>query len=177
MATLGEIESLTKEYADASESLADTIQKLEDAVESLKRQYLPAIKKQVGIAAEKKARLRAAIEDGRELFRRPKTFIIHGWEIGYEKTKEKVSMEDESLTVRLLEEKYPDQKDMYVKTKKSVKKQAVKNLSEIELKLFGIQVRRPVDAVVMRSMESGIKQYVDKLLKEKEEDDAAEEAA
>ncbi len=177
MATLGEIEELAKQYSDAAESLANTVQKLEDAVESLKRQYLPAIKRQVGIAAAKKANLRCALEDARELFKRPKTLIIHGYKVGYEKSKEKVFIEDEELTVRLIEEKYPDMKDMYVKTKKTVKKRAVRSLSEIECRLVGVEVKRTEDVAIIESTASEITKYIDKLLREKEEDAAEEVAA
>lgn len=177
MPTLGEIETLTKSWADAQDSLVETIQGLEDAVESLRRQYLPALKRQVAIAAERKAQLRAAIEDARPLFTRPKTLVIHGVKVGYEKGKEEVIIEDEDLTVALLEKHFPEQKDLYIKTKKTVKKRAVKDLSELELKSIAVTVTDPGDIVVIKSMDSQIKKYVDKLLKERDEDLAAEEAA
>ena len=177
MATLGEIETLTKEYAKASGSLADTVQKLEDAVEALKRQYIPAIERQVGIAAERKAALRTAIEDSRDLFKRPKTLIVHGWKVGYEKSKEEVTIEDEDLTVKLLKEKYPDEMHMYIRTKETVKRRAVKDLSELELKLIGVRVKQSEDVVVIKSTASEIRKYIDKLLKEKEQDSTEEEAA
>jgi len=177
MPTLGEIEALTKKWADAQDSLVDTVQGLEDAVESIKRQYLPGLKRQVAIAAAAKAELRAAIEDGRSLFARPKTLVIHGVKVGYEKGKDEVLVEDEDLTVSLIEKHFPEQKDLYIKTKKTVKKRAVKDLSELELKSIAVAVTDPGDVVVIKSMDSQIKKYVDKLLKERDEDLGAEEAA
>lgn len=177
MPTLGEIETLTKAWADAQDSLVTTVQGLEDAVESLKRQYLPALKRQVAIAAAKKAELRSAIEDSRTLFTRPKTLVIHGVKVGYEKGKDEVIVEDEDLTVALIEKHFPEDKDLYIKTKKTVKKRAVKDLSELELKSIAVTVTEPGDVVVIKSMDSQIKKYVDKLLKERDEDLGAEEAA
>ncbi len=171
MATLQEIESLTKNWADAQDALVATVQGLEDAVESLRRQYLPGLKKQVAIAAQRKAELKAAIEDSRDLFRRPKTAVFHGVQVGFEKGKEEVTIEDPELTISLIEKLFAETKDLYIKTKKSVKKLAVKALSEVERKAIGVTVGSPGDVVVIRSMDSQVKKYIDKLLKEKEEDD------
>jgi hypothetical protein len=177
MATLGEIEQLTKAWADAQDSLVETVQGLEDAVESLKRQYLPALKRQVGIAAAKKAELKNAIEDSRDVFRRPKSLVIHGVQVGFAKAKDEVVVEDEDLTVALIEKLFPDSMDLYIKIKKSVKKRAVKDLSELEQKSIAVKVERPGEVVVIKSMDSQIKKYVDKLLKEKDEEDDIQEGA
>jgi hypothetical protein len=171
MATLGEIEALTKAWADAQDSLAATVQGLEDAVESLRRQYLPALRRQAGIAAARKAALRNAIEESKDAFRRPRTLVIHGVQVGYGKARDEVVVEDEDLTVSLIERLFPEQKDLYLKVRKTVKKQAVRDLPEDAQRSIAVRVDRPGDVVVIKSMDSRIKKYVDRLLKEQDSDD------
>lgn len=175
MATLGEIEALTKAWADAQDNLAATVQGLEDAVESLRRQYLPALKRQAGIAAARKAALRNAIEESKDAFRRPRTLVIHGIQVGYGKARDEVVIDDEDLTVSLIERLFPEQKDLYLKVRKTVKKQAVRDLPEDAQRSIAVRVDRPGDVVVIKSMDSRIKKYVDRLLKEQdgEDEDAA----
>ena len=78
MATLGKIEQLTKEYADARDRLAVTLKQLDDMIEAKKRQYMHGIKLQVRICKEKQSLLEAAIDGSRDLFVRPRTVVISG---------------------------------------------------------------------------------------------------
>lgn len=175
MATMEKIEKLTRNYADARERLAETVQALEDKIEAIKRQYLPGIKIQVGIAAQEKADLKAAIEDGKELFVRPRTVIISGIKVGLEKGKGRIDWDDNDTVVRLIEKHFPDQAEVLIQTKKKPVKKALANLSAGELKKLGIQVEDTGDQVVIKPTDSQIEKLVDKLLKEKDEE--TEEAA
>ncbi len=176
MATLAEIDRLTKDYSDARDRLGDTVTKLEDAIEALKRQYLPGITNQVRIAKEKEAALRAAIDEGRELFKRPKTLILHGIKIGFEKAKGKIEFVAADQVVRLIEKFYPEQADVLIKTTKKPRKKALAGLSAAELKKLGITIQDTGDAIVISPVDSQIEKLVSKLLNEKTED-AEEEAA
>ena len=175
MATMEKIEKLTRNYADARERLAETVQALEDKIEAIKRQYLPGIKIQVGIAAQEKADLKAAIEDGKELFVRPRTVIISGIKVGLEKGKGRIDWDDNDTVVRLIEKHFSDQAEVLIQTKKKPVKKALANLSAAELKKLGIQVEDTGDQVVIKPTDSQIEKLVDKLLKEKDEE--TEEAA
>ena len=177
MATLGEIEKLTKGYADARERLAETVQALEDKIEAIKRQYLPGIKVQVGIAAAEKADLKAAIEDSPKLFERPKTIIVSGIKIGFAKGKGKIEFGKDEVDhiVKLIEKYFPEKADVLIQTKKTPVKKALDGLTAAELKKLGIQVEDTGDHVVIKPTDSQIEKLVDKLLKEKDEE--TEEAA
>ncbi len=175
MATMERIEKLTRNYADARERLAETVQALEDKIEAIKRQYLPGIKIQVGIATQEKADLKAAVEDSKELFAKPRTVIISGIKVGFEKGKGRIEWEDNDTVVRLIEKHFPDQAEVLVQTKKKPVKKALANLSASELKKLGIQVEDTGDQVVIKPTDSQIEKLVDKLLKEKDEE--TEEAA
>jgi hypothetical protein len=176
MATLGDIEGLTKGYADARDSLAATLQKLDDSIEALKRQYLPGIKTQVSIAKTWESRLSAAIDDSKDLFVKPRTIIIHGIKVGLEKAKGKIDWADDQQVVKLVEKHFPEMADLLIKTKKKPIKKALQNLSAAELKKLGVTIEETGDAIVIKPVDSQIEKLVDKLLKEKDEE-ADEEAA
>jgi len=175
MATMERIEKLTRNYADARERLAETVQSLEDKIEAIKRQYLPGIKIQVGIASQEKAALKAAIEASKELFVKPRPVIISGIKVGLEKGKGKIDWDDNDTVVRLIEKHFSDQAEVLIQTKKKPVKKALANLSAAELKKLGIQVEDTGDQVVIKPTDSQIEKLVDKLLKEKDEE--TEEAA
>lgn len=177
MATLGDIEGLTKGYADARDSLAVTLQKLDDGIEALKRQYLPGIKVQVGIAKTWESRLSAAIDDSKELFQKPRTIVIHGVKVGLEKAKGRLDWADDQQVVKLIEKHFPEMAELLIKTRKTPVKKALQNLSAAELKKLGVTVDETSDQVVIKPVDSQIEKLVDKLLKEKDEAAGEEEAA
>lgn len=178
MPTLGEIEKLTKEYADARDSLSTTVRTLEEKIEALKRQYLPGIKRQVGIAAARRLDLKNAIEDGKNLFTRPRTVILHGIKVGLQKGKGKIEFDKTEMEriVKLIEKHFPERVDDLVQTKKTPIKKALDKLTAAELKRLGIEVEDTGDTVVIKPTDSQIEKLVDRLLKEKDEE-AEEEAA
>jgi len=176
MATLGEIERSTKAYADARDKLAATLQKLEDQIEALKRQYMPGIKVQVGIAKEMEAHLKAELEDSKSMFVKPRTLIMHGIKVGFEKGKGRLEITDNDQVVRLIEKHFPDQADILIQIRKKPIKKALANMTVAELKKLGITVEETGDVVVIKPVDSLIEKLVDKLLKEKEEDQEQEAA-
>lgn len=173
MATLEKIEKLTREYANARESLANTVRMLETKIETIKRQYLPTIKRQVGIAKEKKANLFSAIEESPELFVKPRTVIFAGVKVGYEKGKGKIEWESDDQVVRLIRKHFPDQEEVLIKKIEKPIKKALANLSVADLKKIGVTVEETGDVIVIRPTDSEVDKLVEALLKDNEEAEAA----
>jgi hypothetical protein len=172
MATLDQIDTRARKYADARDELAVSVQKLEDRIERLKRRYLTLIKKQVAVAAARKLDLKNAIEDSKDLFKRPRTIIMHGIKVGFAKGKGKIeySKEDAERIVRLIEKCFPKQESTLIQIKKTPIKKALQNLTAADLKKLGITVEDAGDYVVIKPVDSQVEQLVDKLLKEKDEE-------
>jgi hypothetical protein len=163
------IERLTKEFADARDRLANTVGGLEARMETLKRQCLPAIKVQVRKAKERQAELREALEEGPDLFRRPRTVIMHGIRVGYEKGKGKISFEDTETVVRLIKKHFPEQFEILVEVKEKPRKKALgDHLQVAELKKIGCTVGGTGDVVVIRPVDSEVDKIVEALLKDEE---------
>ncbi len=177
MTTIEQIDTKVRKYADARDELATTVQKLEDRIERLKRRYLPIIKKQVATAAARKLDIKNAVEESRDLFKRPRTIIMHGIRVGFAKGKGKIeySKDDIERIVRLIERHFPGQESILLQIKKTPVKKALQNLAAADLKKLGITVEDAGDYVMIKPVDSQVEQLVDKLLKEKDEE--GEEAA
>ena len=176
MATLGDIERLTREFADARERLSVTVRTLEYKIEALKRQYLPGIKKQVGLAQEKKADLAAVIGDNPDLFVKPRTIVISGIKVGFEKGKGSLDWESSEVVVKLIRKHFPGEADILIKTKETPRKKALSSLSVGDLKRIGVTVEETGDVVVIRPTDSEVDKLVDALLRDSDETDTEEAA-
>jgi esterase/lipase len=119
---LGQIEQLTKEFSEARQQLADRVRALEDEIQTVKRRRLTGIKNTVNTVMEKQSQLKAAIEESSTLFVKPRTMVLHGIKIGFQKAKGKISWSDEDQVIRLIKKHLPDQTDVLIKiTEKPIK--------------------------------------------------------
>jgi len=166
MASLGEIEKLTKSFADARQQLADRVRGLEDEIEAVKRKKMTGIRNAVNNVLEKQSELKAALEESRPLFIKPRTKLFHGVKVGFQKAKGKISWDDDKLVVKLIKKHLTDQADILIKTKEKPIKKALANLPAADLKKIGVTVGDTGDQVVIESTDSEIDKFVDALLKE-----------
>ena len=177
MATLSEIEQLTREYSLARQALREKVEALNDEIEKLKRRKLPLIRKLVEKAAEAEARLKAAVEESPEMFQRPRTYTWHGIKVGFQKQKGKLTWDDDEKVVRLIKKHYPEDWEIYVKVTEKPLKSALEKLSAAELKKLGVNVTEDQDVVVIKSMDSEIDKLVSALLKGAEDAEEMREVA
>lgn len=166
MTTLTEIEELTKQYALARVSLRSRVQALEDEIRQAKRQRLPAIKKAIQTAMAARARLGVAIEDNRDLFRRPRTQVFHGVKVGYQKKPGGLSWASDERVVKLIKENLPDMAEVLIKTTEKPLKKALAGVPEDDLKRIGVRVAKGSDQVCIKPTDSEIDKLVEALLSE-----------
>lgn len=166
MATLSEIERVTKEFSDARRALSDKVGYLEEEIATLRRKYLPGIRRAVDAAAEKQSALYAVIEESADLFVKPRTIIFHGIKIGYQKKKGTITWEDEGQVIKLIKKHFPDQEDILIRTAEEPVKTALAQLSVQDLKKLGVTVVDTSDEVVIKPTDSEIDKLVKALLEE-----------
>ncbi len=169
MATLSEIEKLAKEFSEARGILRDRVDVLNMGIDALKKRYIPGIRSAVEKAKEKQAVLSDAIEDGADLFVKPRTMTLFGIKFGIEKQKGKLEWEDKGIVVKLIKKLFPDSWETYVKVKEEPMKKNLATLPSADLKKLGIQVTETGDAVVIKPADSEVDKLVDALLNEKKE--------
>jgi len=173
VATMIEIEALTKRYADATGTLGSTLGELEERKKKLQREYLPQIKRQVTAARNAKAVLSEAIDDSPELFVKPRTVTFHGVRVGFQKAKGRIEFDDAEQVVKLIRKHFPEQFDVLVKTTERPVKDALAQLSAADLKKLGINVVADSDEVVIKDASGEIEKLVEALLKDEPEEVAA----
>jgi hypothetical protein len=176
MPTLSEIDKLTKTFSEARQMLADRVRGLEDEIQAIKRKRLPTIKTSVNAVMIRQAELKAALDESKALFVKPKTIILHGIKIGFQKAKGKISWADDAQVVRLIKKHLPDQADVLIKITEKPIKDALINLPAADLKKIGVTVEETGDQTVIKSTDGEVDKFVDALLKD-ETQNHAEEAA
>lgn len=177
MPSLAEIEALTKRFADGREDLSGRVRALEEELQQVKKRHLAGIKRSVATVAERQHALKNALEDGKELFVKPKTIIIHGVRVGVTKGKGKIEWEDDATVVKLIKKHFADQAEILIKTKETPIRKALEAMSAAELKKIGVTVEETGDIAFIKCTDSEVDKFVNALLKSeaeiKEEEDAA----
>ena len=177
MTKLEHIESAAKAYAAARDDLAEIVGNLNDEIAAAKRRLVPTIKRRLAKAAERQAALQALITDAPECFAKPRTVVLHGIKVGFEKGKGSVTFDDADRVVGLIRRHMPEQFEALVKTKHTPIKTAIAQLlSAGDCKRIGCSVVDAGDLVVIRPVDSEVDKMVDALLKDAT-DQAEEQAA
>lgn len=172
-----QIETLTAAYAAERDALAALVTDMNDAIEQIKRQRLAAIKLAAQKTRQAQADLKAAIEDGKSLFDKPRTRVLHGVKVGLTKQRGTVEFDDEAKVIARIRSLLPkDQVELLIRIRESVHKPAVYDLKASDLKRLGIRVTADCDAVVIKSVDGEVDKLVSALLAEAAQD-AVEKAA
>lgn len=175
--SMQEIEQFAAAYATERDSLAALVTDMNDALEQVKRARLGAIKQAVQQARQAQADLKAAIEDGKALFDKPRTRVLHGVKVGLTKQRGAVEFDDEAKVVARIRAQLPkDQAELLIRVKESVHKPSVYDLTAADLKRLGIRLTDDCDAVVIKSVDSDVDKLISALLAE-DAQDAIEVAA
>lgn len=166
MATLNEIDIKAKLYADARARLSAHVTDLRDQLEQAKRAALPYIKSQVAAVKEREAALRALIEESPELFVKPRSVVVHGIKVGFEKSRGRITVADLDKTLKLIRQHFAEKFDTLVKTTRKLVKKAVGNLPAADLKKIAVEIEGTGDVVVIEDTTSDIDKLVSALLDE-----------
>lgn len=160
--TMKHIEQLAAAYADARAQLVERAGTLQRQIDAARADHLPGIRDAHNQLGEAQIALRDAIEAAPDLFRKPKTRVLHGVKFGYMVQKGRVVFADEQATINRIRKLLPvDQAELMIRTVEQVHKPAVNDLSAADLKRLAITVTPDQDRVVIKSTDSA----VDKLVK------------
>jgi phage host-nuclease inhibitor protein Gam len=176
MTQLTDIEKRAKAFADARAEVSSIVTVLNDGIDALKRDNMPALKRCIAKVAERHDNLRALIDANPQLFVKPKTVVMHGVKIGFAKGKGGISFDDPAQVVKLIRKHMPEQADVLIITKESPAKDALAQLSAAELKKIGCHVVNAGEQVVIKPADSEVDKLVDTLIKGATEADAEVEA-
>lgn len=165
--TLLDINSLAKAYAERRRLLADRLTALERDLNAIKAKHMKELKRHVALTAETASDLHNAIDDARDLFRKPKTQILHGIKVGLRKGVGKLDWEDDEDVVAKIEKHFKDADEaaQYLIVKKKPSADALEDLDAATLKKFAIVVVDTGEQVVVKAVESDVEKLIKALLK------------
>ncbi len=165
MTQLTDIDKRARAFADARAEVAAVVTVLNDGIDALKRESMPALKRGIARVAERHDHLRGIIEANPQLFTKPKTVVLHGVKVGFAKGKGGISFDDPAQVVKLIRKHLPEQADVLIITKESPAKDALAQLSAAELKKIGCTVVNTGEQVVIKPADSEVDKLVDTLIK------------
>lgn len=142
-------------------------------IEQVKKIYLRGIKNSVAAVAESQAELLAAIAEAPQLFDKPRSMVLYGIKLGFQKGTGKTDWESDEQVVKLVRKNFPDLFDILVKTTEKPVKSALANLTVAELKRIGVTVESTGDVVFAKDTTAEVDKLVKALLKGAEEEVAA----
>lgn len=163
--SLDPIDAKARVYSEARDRLAASVAELNDAIAALKRNQLPVIKRHLRRAFELENELRGLVEANPHLFTKPRTVVLHGVKLGFQKGAGAISFDDADHVCRLVEKKLPELADVLIVTTKKPVKKALQQLTVQQLKAIGCQVEEAGDRVVVKAVDSAVDKLVSALLK------------
>ena len=164
--TLADIESSTKRFADARETVGGYVSALDQQIEAFKRAAMPDIKRAVARAIERQAELKALLESSPGLFEKPRTQMFHGIKVGFRKGTGGIDWADNEQTVKLIRKHFPDATaEVYIRKTEAPIAKALAELDVATLKKLGCTVEDTGDVVVIKATDSEIEKTVNALLK------------
>ncbi len=166
-----DIQQLTKEYSIPYNQLQEYLSQMREDIESVRKKYLGLIKTTSVEIAEKVDILQNAILSNSHLFEKPRTQVFSGMKVGLQLKKESYKVPDEERTIKLIEKHFEDEKEFFIDTKKSVKKSALKELSDDELEKIKVIKSEPEDQVVIKSADDIVNKMIDAIIKSTGADD------
>lgn len=161
---MNRIEKRARDYADVRGELSVLVTALNEKIEALTREKLPALKRLAARAAERHADLAAALAAAPQLFDKPRTTVFHGIKVGYRKNEGRIEFDDADALVERIQEllETPEQ---YLRTVVTPDKEALATLPGHDLKRLGCRLVETTDAVVIKPVAGDLEKQVTALLK------------
>jgi len=169
------IEESARAYAGARSKLAEAVTQLQEGLDNLRKNNLPRIKRNLAKAAELESELKALVAAAPHHFVKPKTVVLHGIRVGFEKGKGAITFDNAEDVVKLVRKRLPELEDVLIKTTEKPLKGGLKTLTVQQLKSIGCTVEDTGDQVVVRAVDSDVDKLVAALLKGAEVETADED--
>jgi hypothetical protein len=165
MTTIKDIEAAAKAVAEQRDRVAACVDTIEQARAALLRDELPKLRRHMAKLAEQEQALRDKVAEAPHLFTKPRTLVLHGLKVGFEKGKGKIVFDDADAVVALIDKKLPELAEVLVITDRKPNRKAMAQLTVQQLRSLGVTVEEAGDAVVVRAVNSDIDKLVLALLK------------
>lgn len=164
------IENKAQNYAASRVALAESVTALQDELERVRRAHFAAIRERLALAQERHSELAATIGQARALFEKPRTRVLAGIKVGFQKQRGRVEIADEAQTIKRIRALLPnDQAELLIRVRENVHKPGVYDLTAADLKRLGIALSDDTEVVVLKPADDALDKLLAELLPETEE--------
>lgn len=167
--SMDQIEQQAERFAECREQLSQTCAQMHAEMNKVKAHYLSDMRRWAAAAHLERDHLYNAIEASPELFKKPKTKILHGIKCGYRKMPGQVKFDDEETVINRITKALPNQAAALIKTKRTLDKTALQKLSAAELKKLGVSIVDVDDTMIAKPVDDEFQKVIDALLAENDD--------
>jgi arsenate reductase-like glutaredoxin family protein len=164
------IEQLAREASAARDLLHTRAMATQALIDQVKAAHAKSLSVHARDLADLFDRLHQAVEDAPELFRKPKTIVLHGIKVGYSKGKGVIEYASDDTLISKIHKHCPEQADTLIRTKESPVKAALNNLDAALLRKLGVTITQTGDQVVVRPVDGEIDKLIAALINSDPED-------
>lgn len=165
--TMTTIEERTRYYAACRDELATQVNALEADLVVAREQHRADIIQALRAHKQAEDDLRACLASAPQLFEKPRTRVLHGIRVGYQKGKGGLEIIDEEVTIKLIRKHCPDKVDVLLRVTEKPIRKALQNLDAGLLKRLGVNILGTGDVIVLSATDGDL----DKLIKALQGDD------
>jgi hypothetical protein len=165
-----QIELLARTYREARDTLSERATALSDELEAAKRRSMRGLRNAAASVTKAGDELRAAIDENRALFVKPKSVVFSGVRCGLKKGRGTTDWDDDAQVVKLIRRHLSEQFEVLVKVTEKPLKDAMANLTAEQLKKIGVRVESSGDIVQMQDTTAEVDKLVKALLAGAEEE-------
>lgn len=164
---LAEIELEAKLHEEARLLLSERSAAYQAGLAALAREHMPGIRRALNKAADIESRIRALVAAHPLIFTKPKTRVLHGTKVGYQKAAGKIGWEGKpEKVVERIRRLFPDRADLLIHTEEKPNKEGLATLSAADLKKLGCTLTEAGDQVVVKPVDGAVDKMIKALLKE-----------
>ena len=135
---------------------------------------VPGAIKLIRDAGNAEDRLRIAIEDAPEAFKRPRSQVLHGIRCGYQQNAGRLEWDNPNRVCDLIRKHFAEDESALIRTSETPNRKGLAERSAADLKRLGVRIVGAGDQVLIKPVDSELERMVDALLQEaREEGDQA----
>ncbi len=171
---MNEIEALASEYARRRDALRERVRDAQAEVDAVKRRHFVVLRRRTDAAKNARDDLVAAVESSPELFRKPRTRLLHGIKVGWRKRPGRIEIEDEAATIAAIRRKLGEEDaDNLIQVRERLDRRGLRSLSARDLMRIGAVAVADADEPIAIPADSEIDKLVDALLEGAEVEEEA----
>lgn len=175
-----ELQKRAEVVSAARDAVAANLRALEQAVEALKSERMPDIRKAARKMAREHLALKELIEAHPEMFKKPRTYVVAGIKYGLQKQPGRLTWPCDATLIKRIRTLADegalsaDQVELLINTTERPVAKALEKLDARILKRLGVTVGADTDEPLIKSVDGDVEKAINAIVKEATRDEGAE---